>query len=304
MIERALVTGATGFIGRHLLPKLRRPMVLARDPEGGKRSLGDVTVHRWSLEEAPPAEAFDGIDVVFHLAGGPVAEGRWTAEKKRRIRESRAAGTRLLVQCLERLPRRPRVLVSGSAVGFYGDRGDAELEESSPPGADFLAEVCVAWESEARKAEALGMRVVLVRTGIVLGEGGALSQMLTPFRLGLGGRLGSGRQWMPWIHIDDEVGLLLHAAARSDLSGPMNAASPQPVTNADFTRTLGEVLRRPTFLPMPAFGLRTLFGAEKGEMLLASQRAVPRVAQRTGYSFSYPTLKPALISILTPARAS
>ncbi len=295
---RTLVTGATGFVGRRLVGRLERPAVLSRDPEQARRVLGgDVQAFRWDPEAGPPpAESLEGVDVVFHLAGEPIAAGRWTADRKQRIRDSRVQGTRRLVAALEAATARPRALVSASAVGFYGDRGEEVLDESAAPGNDFLAEVCRDWEAEAGRARALGVRVVTSRTGIVLGEaGGALARMLLPFKLGLGGRLGSGRQWMPWIHIDDLVGLLLHAAERSDIDGPLNAVGPAPVTNLEFTRTLAAVLRRPAIFPVPEFGLRLAFG-EMASVLLASQRVTPRVAETTGYSFRYTTLDAALRS--------
>ncbi len=292
---RALVTGATGFIGRRLVSKLEGPVVLSRDPRSGVP---------WNpVAGPPPAEAFRDVQVVFHLAGDPVAEGRWTAEKKERIRQSRVLGTRHLVQAIESLSVRPRVLVSASAVGVYGDRGDEVLDESAAPGADFLAEVCRAWEAEACRARDLGVRVVTIRTGIVLGKGGALAKMLLPFRIGLGGRLGSGTQWMPWIHIDDEIGLLLHAAERDEVAGPMNASAPEPVSNLEFARTLGRVLRRPAILPAPRAALGLAFGAEKAAMLLGSQRAVPRAAERTGYRFRFSQIEPALRAVVDELQA-
>ena len=293
---RALVTGATGFLGRRLLNSLTRPVVLSRDPERARRALGEAAQpFGWKPEaEPPPAEAFRGVEAVFHLAGEPVAEGRWTAAKKERIRQSRVRGTRNLVTAIESLPERPRLLVSVSAVGFYGDRGEEVLEETAGPGSDFLAQVSREWEAEAGRASSLGVRVVTPRIGIVLGQGGgALAKMLTPFKLGLGGRLGSGRQWMPWIHLDDVVGLMLHAAEKNEISGAMNTVSPTAVTNSEFTRTLASVLRRPAIFPVPALAIRLAFG-EMAEVLLASQRVVPRVAEKTGYRFRYPGLAEAL----------
>jgi uncharacterized protein (TIGR01777 family) len=245
-----------------------------------------------------PREALQGIDVVFNLAGEPVAEGRWTQDKKRRIRDSRVIGTSKLVAGLRELDRKPTVLVSASAVGYYGDRDDQELDETSEVGRGFLAEVCAAWEREALAAEALGVRVVCVRIGIVLARsGGALARMLTPFKLGAGGRLGSGKQWMPWIHLDDVVGVLLHAARNEVVRGAMNAVSPQPVTNAEFTRALGRALHRPAFLSMPKAALRIAFG-EMSEVVMASQRVLPRVAESTGYNFRHPGLEGALAAAL------
>jgi hypothetical protein len=279
-------------------------VALSRDPERARLVLGaGVEPFRWGPEAGPPPpEAFREVEAVFHLAGEPIAEGRWTAARKERLRESRVRGTRNLVAAMESLGERPRVLVSASAVGFYGDRGDEVLDESAPPGSDFLAALCRDWEAEAGRARALGIRVVTPRTGIVLDRtGGALARMLTPFKLGLGGRLGSGRQWMPWIHLDDLVGLLLHAAAKDEVRGAMNAVGPAPVTNREFTRTLGSVLKRPAIFPVPNFALRLAFG-EMASVLLGSQRVAPRVAEKTGYQFRYTSLEKALIDAALPAR--
>jgi len=299
---QAVVTGATGLIGQALMRKLGpRVAVLSRDDGRAQRLLGGVKAYRWAPEGDPaPAEALRGAEVVFNLAGEPAADGRWTAGKKRRIRDSRVVGTRNLVEGLAALDERPRVLVSASAVGYYGDRGDELLDERSSPGQDFLAEVCIDWEREAMAAERLGMRVVCVRIGVVMSPaGGALAKMLPPFRLGAGGRLGSGRQWMPWIHIDDLVGILLHAAWSETLRGPINGVAPAPVTNAAFTAALGHAVRRPAVLPMPAFALNVAFG-EMSDMLMASQRVMPALALRSGYTFLHPDLDGALASLLSP----
>jgi hypothetical protein len=297
-VVKALVTGATGFIGRRLLPWLKWPVVLTRNPERARTALTNVEVHRWEPEAAPPpAEAFRGVDTVFHLAGESVAAGRWSAARKQRIRDSRVLGTRHLLAALASLKERPALLVCASAIGYYGDRGDETLDEETLPGNDFLAGVCKEWEAEANRAAELGIRVVTPRLGLVLGKGGgALERMLTPFRLGLGGRLGSGRQWMSWIHIDDLIGLLLYAGPRH-ISGPMNAVAPNPVTNREFTRELARALRRPAIFPVPEFALKLAFGEMAG-VLLASQRVVPAVAQRTGYRFQYPELADALREIV------
>jgi len=299
---RALVTGATGFIGHRLLAKLDRPVVISRNSDKAKKKLEKVStsVVGWDLNSGPPpAAAFDGVDMIFHLAGDPVAGGRWSAKKKAHIRDSRVIGTRNLVAALRGLSARPKVLVSGSAVGYYGSRGDDELDERSPPGRDFLAEVCIGWEKEAVAARELGIRVVPIRTGIVLGEkGGALAKMLTPFYLGLGSPLGSGRQYMPWIHIDDLVELMLFAAREGSLNGPLNGAAPHPVTNREFTQTLGRVLGRPTFMPtVPPLALKVLVG-EFAEVLLTSQRALPRAALAAGFAFRFSELEPALRDVL------
>jgi len=298
---RALVTGATGFVGSSLLSKLDQPVVLSRDPQRAQQELElfGVTAYGWdAMHEPPPVEAFAGIDVIFHLAGESVGEGRWTSEKKKRISDSRVNATRMLVDTINVLENPPKVLVSASAIGYYGSRGDHVLDETALEGDDYLAEVCFAWEQAALGAEKAGLRVVTVRTGIVLGQGGgALKKMLTPFKFGLGGRLGSGKQWMSWIHLEDEVGLLLHAATHPEIQGAMNLVSPEPVTNREFTRTLGRVLGRPTVFPVPGFMLRLAVG-EFADVLLGSQRVVPKVAQETGYEFRYPQLDKALERIL------
>jgi len=296
---KALITGGTGLLGRELLANLSDAVVLSRDPARTRRKLGGGRAIQWDpTTEAAPLEALRGVEAVFNLAGEPVAEGCWTENKKRRIRDSRIVGTRNLVAGLRALDSKPEVLVSASAVGYYGDRGDEELDETSQAGRGFLAEVCTEWEREALAAEALGVRVVCVRIGIVLAPGGgALTRMLTPFRMGAGGRLGSGKQWMPWIHIDDVVGVLLHAARTAAVRGPINAVSPHPVTNAEFTRALGHAVHRPAFLPVPKTALRIAFG-EMSEILMASQRVLPRVAERTGYAFKHPELEGALAAVM------
>ncbi len=301
---RALITGATGFVGKRLLHRLDEPaVVLSRNAAKAEKSLAafNVKAFGWDAENQPaPAEAFEGVDVVFHLAGEPVAEGRWTKEKKRRLRTSRVEGTRNLVQTLVQLPKKPRVLISASAVGFYGDRGDEMLTEDATGREDFLGEICMAWERESQLARHAGIRVVNPRIGIVLGEkGGALGKMLMPFKLGMGSPLGSGKQYMPWIHIDDLVSLMLFAAERESVNGPLNATAPHPVTNYEFTKILGKVLGRPTFMPAPpAFMLKIILG-EFASVLLQSQNAVPKRSLDAGFHFHYPDLEPALREILT-----
>jgi uncharacterized protein (TIGR01777 family) len=301
---KALVTGATGFVGPRLLRLLEQPTVVSRNPDRARAVVGHLAgrIVRWNpLEGPPPSEAFDGVDVVLHLAGESVAEGRWTAAQKARIRDSRVVGTRHLVQGIVQAARKPAVLVSASAVGYYGDRGDEELTESAPPVHDFLGDVCVEWEREALAAEQSGVRVVTARTGIVLGAGGgALAKMLTPFKLGAGGPLGSGRQWMPWIHVADLARLYVHAAETGSIRGPMNATAPHPVRNSEFTKALGRQLHRPAFMPAPYIGLRIVFG-EFAQVLFASQRVIPKVALDTGFVFQYPELAGALREILAPA---
>jgi uncharacterized protein (TIGR01777 family) len=298
-VMKALVTGATGLVGRELLRRLESPHVLTRSPTSTAAEVGAAAAWSWQPEREPaPAAAFAGVDTIFHLAGEPVAEGRWTAEKKQRIESSRVLGTRHLVSTLAQLTTRPAVLVCASAIGYYGERGDELLDESSTAGAGFLARVCREWEAEALQAEQHGVRVVLARLGIVLApRGGALARMLPPFRLGLGGKLGSGRQWMSWVQLSDVTGLLLHAAAHPKLRGPLNVVSPAPLSNAEFTRALGHALGRPALLSVPRLALSLALG-EVSEVVLESQRVVPRVARDTGYEFMYPELGAALAACL------
>lgn len=298
---RVTVTGATGLIGTGLVEALKRRgdevTVLSRDPDRAAARLG-VSAVKWApLRQPAPAEALAGADGVIHLAGEPVAQ-RWSAAAKERIRASRVEGTANLVEGLRGVEPRPRVLVSASGVGYYGACGDEELDESAPPGDDFLAEVCVAWEQAAREAEALGMRVARVRTGVVLdAQGGALAKMLMPFRLGVGGPVGGGRQWMPWIHVDDLIAIYLTALDGKGWRGPVNASAPQPATNADFSKALGRALHRPAVLPVPALALRALYG-EMAQIVTTGQRAIPRQALALGYAFHHPQLDEALRAAL------
>jgi uncharacterized protein (TIGR01777 family) len=292
---RITLTGATGFVGGKVVDRLLEDghelRILARKPA--------PDVHRraqwfqWDATAGPPPEdSLAGADAVVHLAGEPVTQ-RWNPAVRERIRASRLDGTRNLVAGMKKLIRPPATLVSASATGYYGSRGDEILTEDSSPGSDFLAELCAGWEAAAREAEAFGTRVAMLRIGVVLGHGGALAKMVPAFRAGVGGRLGSGKQWMSWIHIDDLTGLIAFALERDSVRGPVNACSPNPVTNATFTRELGRALGRPAILPVPAIGLRLLFGEVAGVML-ASQRVQPRVAQAAGYGFAYPEIAGAL----------
>jgi uncharacterized protein (TIGR01777 family) len=297
---RFAVTGASGFIGRRLLAMLESTghevHALGRAPRKGLRPA--VRFFVWDPAEGPPPPAsFEGVDAVIHLAGEPIAQ-RWSGEAKRRIRSSRLDGTSRLVQGMVALPQKPSVLVSGSAIGFYGDRGDEVLTELSSPGTGFLPEVCLEWEKAAALAEEHGVRTVVVRTGVVLGRnGGALAKMLPPFRMGVGGPVSPGSQWMSWIHIDDMARLLLFAAETASLRGPVNAVSPKPVTNADFSRALGRALKRPAILPTPQFALRLLFG-EMSEILTGSQRVQPRAAQTAGFEFRHTEVFAALKDLM------
>ncbi|HYB42214.1 MAG TPA: TIGR01777 family oxidoreductase [Candidatus Methylomirabilis sp.] len=292
---KVVVSGSTGLIGSALVPLLsnaghevirlvRRPSdrgqaVAAWDPEAG-------TLDRAALE---------GAGAVVHLAGEDIAGGRWTAAKKARIRDSRVQGTALLAGALASLARPPAVFAGASAVGYYGDRGDELLDEDSPPGAGFLAAVCRDWEAAAGPAAAAGARVLHLRFGVVLSAaGGALAKMLPAFRMGMGGPIGSGRQFVSWVAIDDAVRAIVHLLSAETARGPVNVVAPNPVTQADFARALGRVLGRPTVMPMPAFGARLMFGELADEALLASQRLAPARLAASGFSFRFPALEPAL----------
>ena len=294
------LTGATGFIGRKLLerfpPELNSLLVMAR-----RNPQFNSLIHfvRWdATREEPSSEALNRCEAVVHLAGEPVAQ-RWTDEAKQRIRDSRVLGTRNLVNGLRKARFRPSVLVCASASGYYGDRGAGILDETAPQGSGFLAGVCRDWEREADAAAELGIRVVKLRIGIVLGKGGgALAKMTPPFRMGVGGRLGSGRQWMSWIHVDDLADLIRFSIENQALLGAVNAASPYPVTNEEFTGILGKVLRRPAFLPVPALSLKLMYG-EMARILFDSARMTPRAALVAGFRFGHAHLEAALRSVLS-----
>jgi uncharacterized protein len=285
---RVTVTGASGLIGSRLVQALRdrgdEVTTLSRNPAKGVQ---------WDPATPAPAEALNGRDAVVHLAGENVAQ-RWTADARKRIRESRELGTHNLVRGIERADARPQTLVSASAVGYYGHAHDERLTEDAPPGDDFLAQVCVAWENEAQRAEQLGLRVVRIRTGVVLdAQGGALGRMLLPFKLGAGGPVAGGRQYMPWIHADDVVGLYLAALDDPRYTGPVNASAPEPVTNKAFSKALGRALRRPAIAPIPGAAIRALYG-DMAEIVTEGQRAVPAKALANGYAFQHPDLDEAL----------
>ena len=299
---RILLTGATGFVGRRLCEIVHgrgdTAVALSRDAEIAKGKVPAIgAAYSWHPEREPaPVESLAGVDAVMHLAGETVV-GRWTEAKRNAIRDSRVIGTRNLVAGIAKAETKPQIMVSASAIGFYGDRGDEELTEESTPGDDFLADTSIAWEEEARKVEALGVRLARVRIGVVLGPGGgALGAMLTPFKLGLGGPLGSGRQWWSWIHRDDLVGLILHLID-NDLSGTFNGTAPVPSRQKDFAKALGRVLHRPAFIPLPAFQLKILMGGFATE-LLSSKRVLPQTTLGTGYQFQHPELEVALRSVL------
>ena len=297
---RYLVTGATGFIGRRFIKDLGRPVALARDPQRAAELVGDdCHLYAWdALVGPPPAEALAEIDAVVHLVGEPIDRGRWSPRRKALLRDVRVGGTRHLVDGLRSVASRPRVLVACSAVGYYGDRGDEVLTEESSAGSGFMAELCREWEAEAARATELGIRVVCLRLGVVLGrDGGALKKMLPPFELGLGGRLGSGKQWFPWVHFDDVLGLIHFCAREEAMSGPVNVVAPVQVTNAEFTSALAASLHRPAVLAVPAAALKLLLG-EVADVLLSSQRVEPRQALDRGYQFIYRRLDAALRAAL------
>jgi uncharacterized protein len=300
---RVTVTGATGLIGSRLVRELGargdEVTVLTRSPERARERLGGaVEAVAWDPQTGPaPAAALAGRDGLVHLAGENIAQ-RWTAEVKRRIHESREQGTRALVDGIRAAEPRPRVLVSMSGVDYYGDRGDELVDEDAPPGDGFLARVCVAWEREAEAASELGVRVVRTRNGVVLDRrGGALAKMLPPFRLGAGGPVAGGRQYMAWIHLDDMVAMIVRALDDESWTGAFNAGAPEPVTNAEFSKALGRALHRPAVAPVPGFALRLLYG-DMAQLITDGRRLVPRRALELGFRHRHPDLDEALRSAL------
>jgi hypothetical protein len=312
---RVLITGATGFIGRPLCAALisagHSVTALSRNADRARSVLGPaVACIAWASDAAGTAwrEAIGRADAVVHLAGESIAERAWTPAVKAALRASRIDTTRQLVEAMGAEDRRPAAFICASGINYFGDRGEEHLTESSPPGDTFLADLCVAWEAEAARAEALGVRVVRHRSGIVLERGGPLDKMLyplsipiSPWALGLGGPIGSGRQWMPWIHLDDAVGLYVWTIVDEGVCGPINAVAPGLIRNSEFTRALGRALRRPAILPIPGFALRAMIGGFADE-LLTSQRAEPAVAEEGGYAYRYPAVDEALHAILGKGR--
>lgn len=303
MTMKILLTGATGFIGGHLAKSLARDghelVILSRHPDGvGEKLNVPVKAFKWESYLPVPAEALTGVNAVIHLAGEGIAEKRWTEEQKKKILETRVEGTRHLVRAIAAMPgKKPEVVVGASAIGFYGDRGDEVLTEGSAPGTGFLADVCRTWEAELKPLEKENVRTVSVRIGIVLGlEGGALKKMLPIFKTGLAGPVGSGKQWMSWIHVADLVSLFKHAVTRADVKGVVNGVAPTPVTNAEFSKVLGHVLHRPAVLPAPGFALRLAMG-ELAVLVLGSQKVIPENTRKAGFSWAFPELEPALEDI-------
>ena len=296
---KLLISGSHGLVGKALVKSLESEgHEIFRLVRHAPASDSEI---EWSPDRYSIALArLEGFDAVVHLAGESIASGRWDEEKKRRIRESRVKGTKLLSDALANLARPPKTLISASAIGYYGNRGDELLTETSPPGDDFLASVCVEWENSTAHAAEKGIRVVNTRFGIILdSEGGALAKMLTPFRMGVGGKIGSGKQWMSWIALDDVVGAIRGALTNETLNGPVNFVAPHPVTNAEFTKALGRALSRPTFFPIPAFGARLVFGEMADALLLSSQRVDAKRLKEAGYQFSFPQLEGALRHVLS-----
>ncbi|MEX2431249.1 MAG: TIGR01777 family oxidoreductase [Dehalococcoidia bacterium] len=305
---RVLMTGATGFIGTKACATLVQAgyevVALSRNADNARRHLPNVlAAYPWApLEGPPPAEAFDGVDAVVNLAGENVA-GRWTTAKKQRIRDSRVIGTRNLVEGIRAAEPKPSVLISGSAHGYYGDRGDDELTESEPHGSDFLGGVCKEWEDAAVQAESFGVRVVRMRTALVVGPGGGFLKPVTPlYKFGMGGPLGSGEQWWAWVHLDDVTRLIVHAIAYEELRGPVNVAAPAALRQREFAKTMGSVLNRPAILPAPAFAIKLILG-EFAVEVLSSKHLVPQAATDAGYAFTFPYLEPALRDAYDQPRA-
>ncbi len=296
------ITGANGFIGsalaKSLMERDHEVTGLVRNPAQVSKTVPSrVRLVKWNPEDSEFRKAIAAADVVVHLAGASIGGERWNAEYKRLLHSSRIGTTRTVVDAMRRSGRNDQALLSGSAVGYYGDCGDRSITESDGPGAGFLPELCVDWEAEANVASEFGARVVTLRTGIVLGESGALTQMLPPFRLGVGGPLGSGRQWMSWIHLADAAAMMEWAAGQRDVEGPLNVTAPNPVTMKAFAAALGRALHRPALIPTPAFALRLLVG-EFADALLTGQKVIPQAARDRGFSWRFPFLDAALMDIL------
>jgi len=296
---KILISGSHGLVGKALVRSLTDDWHEVVRLVRGERSFGALEIEWDPNRSRIDAEHLEGLDVVIHLAGESIASGRWTEAKKRAIRDSRVKGTALLSESLARLARPPSVFLSASAIGYYGDRGDELLTENSRPGDDFLSSVCVEWEKATTPAVEKGIRTVYTRFGIILdAHGGALEKMLTPFRMGIGGRIGDGKQWLSWIALEDVVNGLKFVMEDSAIRGPVNFVAPNPVNNAEFTKTLGRVLSRPTIFPVPAFGARLAFGEMADALLLSSQKVEPSILKDKGFRFNWPTLESALRHIL------
>lgn len=300
---KVLVTGATGFVGSYLVKRLQREghtvQVLSRNISSAQEKLGkDVKVFQWEIENLPPKEALVGVDAVVNLSGEGIANKRWTAVQKIKIYNSRILGTENLLKGIQKLDSsKPKVIVSASAIGFYGDGGEKELKENTEKGVGFLSDVCADWEKVA-KENSKGIRLVQLRIGVVLGKNGGMLQKLLPlFKLGLGGPVGKGTQWMSWVHLEDLVSLILYSLEKNTVSGPLNAVAPHPVTNKEFTKAMGAALSRPAIFPAPAFGIKLMMG-ELSALVLDSQKVSAEKAEQLGYKFHYPLIKSALNEIV------
>jgi len=306
MSERIVISGATGFIGNALCKELieggYQVIGLSRNPEMGKALLpNQVKVVKWDTKSSQGwADYADGAYAVVNLAGENIAYGTWTTERKQRILQSRLDAGKAVLEAIEKAKNKPKVAIQASGIGFYGDGGDEILDESSPPGSGFLIEVAKKWENTTKKVESFGVRHIIIRTGVVLGPNeGFLSRVLSPFRFFVGGHMGSGRQWIPWIHIDDEVKAIRFLIEKKDLHGVFNLSSPNPLTSRDFSRTLGKVLKKPAWLPVPGFVLRLFLGEMADELILSGQRALPKRLLESGFQFQYTEAESALFQILS-----
>lgn len=300
---KVAITGATGFVGSRLVERLQaqghQPLILTRNRSAALRTFPKLEIVDYTPTESGSwQKVIAGCDAVVHLAGEPIAESRWTPQQKQEILNSRQLGTQKIVEAIAQANPKPKVLVNASAIGYYGTSETASFDETSSPGNDFLAEVCQAWESEAQKVKDYGVRLVILRLGIVLGNGGALAKMIPPFKMFAGGPLGNGQQWFSWIHRDDLVNLIIEALTRTDIEGVVNATAPNPVRMSEFCQSLGDVLNRPSWLPVPSFALEALLG-EGAMVVLQGQQVLPKRTTSYGFNYQYPTVKSALSEILT-----
>jgi hypothetical protein len=299
---KVAITGATGFVGTRLVERLQeqghQPLILTRNQAAAARAFPNLEIVTYTPTESGSwQQAIAGCDAVVNLAGEPIAENRWTPKQKQEILESRQLGTQKIVEAIAQANPKPSVLVNASAIGFYGTSETATFDEMSPSGNDFLAEVCQAWEAEARKVKDAGVRLVILRLGIVLDNGGALAKMIPPFKLFAGGPLGTGQQWFSWIHRDDLVNLILEALTRPDIEGVLNATAPNPVRMSEFCQVLGKTLNRPSWLPVPSFALEALLG-DGAMVVLEGQQVLPKKTTSYGFNYQYPTMEQALSEIL------
>lgn len=300
---KVAITGATGFVGKRLVEQLQarrdQPLILTRNRDTASKAFPNLEVVAYTPTKSGSwQEAISGCDAVVHLAGEPIAESRWTLKQKQEILNSRQLSTQKIVEAIAKANPKPAVLVNASAIGYYGTSETATFDETSASGNDFLAEVCQKWEAEAQKVKELGVRLVILRLGIVLGDGGALAKMIPPFKLFAGGPLGTGKQWFSWIHRDDLVNLIIEALTRSDFEGVLNATAPNPIRMSELCQILGDVLNRPSWLPVPSFALEALLG-EGAQVVLEGQQVLPKRTTSYSFNYQYPTLKQALEEIVT-----